>query len=49
MLIAGTLFLASSSSSIPREVLERLGGFGSTELRKCLALKRGRSWRKMRK
>jgi len=47
MLIAGTLFL--SSSSIPREVLGRLGGFGNTALRKCLALKRGRIWRKMRK
>jgi len=38
MLIAGTLFLSSSSSSIPREVLGRLGGFGNTALRKCLAL-----------
>jgi hypothetical protein len=43
MLIAGTLFLSSSSSSIPREALGRLGGFWNTALRKCLALKRGRS------
>jgi len=39
MLIAGTLFL--SSSSIPREVLGRLGGLGNTALRKYLALKEG--------
>jgi hypothetical protein len=39
MLIAGTLFL--SSSSIPREVHVRLGGFGNTTLRKYLALKGG--------
>jgi hypothetical protein len=37
MLIADTLFL-TSSSYIPREVLGRLGGFGNTVLRKCLAL-----------
>jgi hypothetical protein len=41
MLIAGTLLLASSSSSIPREVLGRLGSLGNTALRKCLALKWG--------
>jgi hypothetical protein len=36
MLIAGTLFL--SSSSIQREVPVRLGGFRNTALRKYLAL-----------